>query len=91
MVGAETVRQDNPRLTVRLPEYKGKRPLRVVFSKSGHLPKDAHLFSDGLETIIYSPQKIPHLPSIQVQNLKEAMQDLWEKNTSPSCLRAGQL
>jgi diaminohydroxyphosphoribosylaminopyrimidine deaminase / 5-amino-6-(5-phosphoribosylamino)uracil reductase len=47
LVGAETARQDNPRLTVRLPGKKGKlHPWRVVMTRSGTLPRDLHLFSD---------------------------------------------
>jgi diaminohydroxyphosphoribosylaminopyrimidine deaminase/5-amino-6-(5-phosphoribosylamino)uracil reductase len=30
MTGAGTIRQDDPALTVRLPEYDGKQPMRVV-------------------------------------------------------------
>lgn len=44
-VGAETVRQDNPLLTVRLPGYEGPQPLRLVFSRSGKLPETAAVFS----------------------------------------------
>jgi diaminohydroxyphosphoribosylaminopyrimidine deaminase/5-amino-6-(5-phosphoribosylamino)uracil reductase len=47
LIGAETARQDNPRLTVRLPGRKGKvPPWRVVVTRSGKLPRDLHLFSD---------------------------------------------
>jgi diaminohydroxyphosphoribosylaminopyrimidine deaminase/5-amino-6-(5-phosphoribosylamino)uracil reductase len=47
LVGAETARQDNPRLTVRLPERRGKaQPWRVVVTRSGNLPRHLHLFSD---------------------------------------------
>jgi diaminohydroxyphosphoribosylaminopyrimidine deaminase/5-amino-6-(5-phosphoribosylamino)uracil reductase len=47
LVGAETARQDNPRLTVRLPGRKGKvQPWRVIVTRSGKLPRDLHLFSD---------------------------------------------
>jgi diaminohydroxyphosphoribosylaminopyrimidine deaminase/5-amino-6-(5-phosphoribosylamino)uracil reductase len=47
LVGAETVRQDNPRLTVRLPGRKGKvQPWRVVMTRSGNLARGLHLFSD---------------------------------------------
>jgi diaminohydroxyphosphoribosylaminopyrimidine deaminase/5-amino-6-(5-phosphoribosylamino)uracil reductase len=47
LVGAETVRQDNPRLTVRLPGRPGKtQPWRVVLTRSGKLPRAAHLFTD---------------------------------------------
>jgi diaminohydroxyphosphoribosylaminopyrimidine deaminase/5-amino-6-(5-phosphoribosylamino)uracil reductase len=47
LVGAKTARQDNPRLTVRLPEKTGKaQPWRVVVTRSGKLSTDLHLFSD---------------------------------------------
>ena len=54
LVGAETVRADNPRLTVRC--VRGARqPWRVVLTRSGKLPGGAHLFSDQLaeRTLIY--------------------------------------
>lgn len=45
LVGAETVRQDNPRLTVR--GVRGARqPWRIVITRTGNLPKSAHLFTD---------------------------------------------
>jgi len=47
LVGAETARQDNPRLTVRLPGKSGKiQPWRIVVTQSGKLPQNLHLFSD---------------------------------------------
>lgn len=47
LIGAETARQDNPQLTVRLPGQKGKlQPWRVVMTRSGKLPRDLHLFTD---------------------------------------------
>ncbi len=47
LVGAETVRADNPKLTVRLPGRKGKiQPWRVVVTRSGKVPRTAHLFTD---------------------------------------------
>ncbi len=46
LVGAETVRTDNPRLTVREVKY-ARQPWRVVLSRSGSLPRNAHLFSDS--------------------------------------------
>lgn len=45
LIGAETLRQDNPRLTVR--GVRGARqPWRIVVTRSGKLPQDAHLFTD---------------------------------------------
>jgi diaminohydroxyphosphoribosylaminopyrimidine deaminase/5-amino-6-(5-phosphoribosylamino)uracil reductase len=47
LIGAETARQDNPRLTVRVAGGKGKvQPWRVVVTRSGKLPRELHLFSD---------------------------------------------
>ena len=48
MVGTNTARQDNPKLTNRL--YFGKNPLRIVLDRRDDLPEDLHLFSDGLPT-----------------------------------------
>jgi diaminohydroxyphosphoribosylaminopyrimidine deaminase/5-amino-6-(5-phosphoribosylamino)uracil reductase len=47
LVGGETVRQDNPRLTLR-GALAGERdqPLRIVVTRSGDLPADALLFTD---------------------------------------------
>lgn len=54
LVGAETIRADNPRLTVRgLPG--AKQPWRVVLSRSGRLPKEARIFADRFRerTLVY--------------------------------------
>jgi diaminohydroxyphosphoribosylaminopyrimidine deaminase / 5-amino-6-(5-phosphoribosylamino)uracil reductase len=45
LVGAETIRRDNPLLTVR--NVRGAhQPWRVVMTRSGNLPSTAHVFSD---------------------------------------------
>ena len=45
LIGANTLRLDNPRLTVR--GISGARqPWRVVLTRGGDLPRDAHLFTD---------------------------------------------
>ena len=54
LIGAETLRRDNPRLTTR--GIRGARqPWRVVLSRSGKLPRDAHLFADRFadRTLVY--------------------------------------
>lgn len=45
LVGAETVRADNPRLTAR-GQPEAKQPWRVVLSRSGKLPRQARIFTD---------------------------------------------
>lgn len=59
LIGAETLRTDNPRLTVR--EIRGARqPWRVVLSRSGQLPNDAHLFTDTFaqRTLVFPSQEL---------------------------------
>jgi diaminohydroxyphosphoribosylaminopyrimidine deaminase/5-amino-6-(5-phosphoribosylamino)uracil reductase len=47
LVGGETVRKDNPRLTLRGAEaLRRAQPMRVVVTRSGELPADAILFTD---------------------------------------------
>jgi len=45
LVGAETIRADNPRLTVR-GKPGAKQPRRIVVSRSGKLPRAARIFAD---------------------------------------------
>ena len=54
LVGAETVRTDNPQLTIRGLRVK-EQPLRAVWSRSGQIPSDCHLLTDEHRdrTIIY--------------------------------------
>ena len=62
LVGAETVRTDNPRLTVRT--VRGARqPWRVVLSRSGRIPPNAHLLADRFadRTLIFRTQKVEDL------------------------------
>lgn len=48
LVGAETVRADDPQLTLRgLPDFAEKQPWRVVLTRSGDLPQKAKLFTDA--------------------------------------------
>ncbi|MET4697014.1 diaminohydroxyphosphoribosylaminopyrimidine deaminase/5-amino-6-(5-phosphoribosylamino)uracil reductase [Constrictibacter sp. MBR-5] len=52
LVGAGTVRQDDPRLTVR--RVDGRNPLRVVIDPQRRLPADRHVFTDGnAETLVF--------------------------------------
>ena len=58
LVGAETVRKDNPRLTVRTKKVE-VQPWRVVVTRSGKLPKGANLFRDRYKdrTLVYRKKK----------------------------------
>jgi diaminohydroxyphosphoribosylaminopyrimidine deaminase / 5-amino-6-(5-phosphoribosylamino)uracil reductase len=54
MIGAETVRTDDPRLTAR-GVGKTRQPWRIVLTRSGNLPAKARLFSDrwAKRTLVY--------------------------------------
>lgn len=57
MVGAGTVRSDDPELTVR--HARGANPLRVVPSSDGRLPLECRLLNDGVPTLIAVPEEVP--------------------------------
>jgi diaminohydroxyphosphoribosylaminopyrimidine deaminase/5-amino-6-(5-phosphoribosylamino)uracil reductase len=81
LVGAETARQDNPRLTVRLPRRKGKvQPWRIVITRSGKLPKSLHLFSDEHKnrTLVFRNQP-----------LKKVLADLGRREISHLLIEGG--
>ena len=62
LIGAETLRADNPRLTVR--EVAGTcQPWRVVVSRSGRLPADAHVFTDRFadRTLVFRKKSLPEV------------------------------
>jgi diaminohydroxyphosphoribosylaminopyrimidine deaminase/5-amino-6-(5-phosphoribosylamino)uracil reductase len=58
LVGSETVRKDNPSLTVR--HFKGLSPYRIVVTASGRLPKNCRLISENNDsrTLIDDPAKV---------------------------------
>ena len=57
LVGAETIRKDDPRLTVRNGRIR-EQPWRVVVTQSGKLPKRARIFTDAhrRRTLVYRNQ-----------------------------------
>lgn len=57
MVGAGTVRADDPELTVRYAE--GPNPIRIVPSNDGDLPSDATILNDGGATWLAVPDDLP--------------------------------
>lgn len=93
IVGGETVRRDNPRLTVRLPGYEGQQPWRIVFSKTGNLPAEAHLFTDEYKdkTIIYTERDLnfsaPNV--VKIKDISEAMKDLFSRGFISLMMESG--
>jgi diaminohydroxyphosphoribosylaminopyrimidine deaminase/5-amino-6-(5-phosphoribosylamino)uracil reductase len=83
LVGGETARKDNPKLTVRLPGHEGQMPWRIVVSKSGELPVTHHLFSDDFahRTIFYTQNDSGfNFPGkVMVNSLQDVLDDLFQR------------
>ncbi len=79
LIGAGTLRADNPRLTVRgIPG--ARQPWRIVFARESHLPKDACLFTDEHRdrTLVY-----------RHQTLRAVLRDLGKKQITSVMIEGG--
>jgi diaminohydroxyphosphoribosylaminopyrimidine deaminase/5-amino-6-(5-phosphoribosylamino)uracil reductase len=79
MVGANTLRVDNPRLTVR--GIRGaKQPWRIILSRSGTLPKNLRVFEDRFSsrTLVCNSK-----------SLKATLQNLGEKEITSVLIEGG--
>lgn len=69
LVGTKTALVDNPTLTVR--EWQGKNPKRILIDKLLTVPKEAAIFNDKAETIIFNAVKTEwsgHNKYIELEN-----------------------
>jgi len=78
LIGAETLRTDDPRLTARL--RGAKQPWRIVLSRSGALPRRARLFTDrfAARTIVQGKK-----------NLRAVLRDLGEEEITSVLIEGG--
>ncbi len=79
LIGAQTLRVDNPRLTVRGMRH-ARQPWRIVLTRSGNLPSHACLFSDRLSarTLVYKRK-----------SLGAVLKDLGKKNVTSVLIEGG--
>jgi len=61
LVGVETVRVDNPRLTTRLPSGRGKDPIRIILDSRLRIPLHSRVLnqSSNAFTVIATTKKAP--------------------------------
>jgi diaminohydroxyphosphoribosylaminopyrimidine deaminase/5-amino-6-(5-phosphoribosylamino)uracil reductase len=59
VVGAGTALADAPSLTVRLREYRGRQPLRVVLDSRGRVPASGPLFEPVAPTLVATTPAAP--------------------------------
>ena len=77
VVGARTIRADNPRLTTRLVE--GPSPVRVVLDPGRRLTGDFRVFQEGPETLLLhcqgaaGPDRLGHAQLLSVPPAKEGL------------------
>ncbi len=67
MVGCETVRTDNPSLTVRYA--KGKNPTRIIPCSTLNVPTDANIFSKDAPTVIVTTKRASHEKIEKIKSL----------------------
>jgi diaminohydroxyphosphoribosylaminopyrimidine deaminase/5-amino-6-(5-phosphoribosylamino)uracil reductase len=81
LVGAETVRQDDPQLTIRgVPGFEEKQPWRVILTRSTRLPRKARIFTDEHRdrTIVYRDR-----------SLREVLKDLGKQGVTSVLIEGG--
>ncbi|HAM11180.1 MAG: riboflavin biosynthesis protein RibD [Bacteroidetes bacterium GWE2_41_25] len=71
LVGAGTVRADNPQLNVR--EWTGNHPLRVILSRSGAVGQNSVLFRTKGTIFVFTGNMNSDLPGTMKIRLKEGM------------------
>lgn len=54
LVGVETVIADDPELSIRLPDYEGPQPIRIVLDSYGRMPLRSRLADPDLPVVVYS-------------------------------------
>jgi len=71
LVGAETVRSDNPKLNVR--EWKGNNPLKIVLSFSGIFDKDSNVNETNGTLLVFTDNMnadIPGAIKVKLEKIK---------------------
>jgi len=96
MVGAGTMRMDNPRLDVRV--WSGKNPVRIVIAPTTGLKPDSkfHLLDGSLPTIVYTFDESLKFPDLEFVTLTKAapvmnqvLEDLYNRDMISVLIEGG--
>ena len=75
VVGARTVKIDNPSLTTRY--WSGNSPLRVVLDRNLSIPSDCNVLNDGGKTLIYNEKKEEIKGAVEWAKLDTTEPETW--------------
>lgn len=75
VVGAGTVKIDNPSLTTRY--WSGNSPLRVVLDRNLSIPSDCNVLNDGGKTLIYNEKKEEIKGAVEWAKLDTTEPETW--------------
>ena len=92
LVGWRTIQNDNPSLTTRA--FKGPNPLRIVIDPQLQAPKEATVFTDGLNTLVLNLLEDRDMNAVTYIKMKELgpesiLKFLFENNISSVLIEGG--
>ena len=80
LIGAETLRTDDPRLTARFGKSSRRQPMRVVMTRSGKIPRTARIFKGGFAKDSFVYRDTP---------MAAVLADLGQKNVTSVLIEGG--
>jgi diaminohydroxyphosphoribosylaminopyrimidine deaminase / 5-amino-6-(5-phosphoribosylamino)uracil reductase len=92
LVGSDTVKYDNPQLTVR--QWTGRNPLRIVLDRFLKLSGDFHIFNDS-QTLVYntvrdSEERQCHFVRVEENNfIQHVVKDLHKRKIQSVLIEGG--
>jgi diaminohydroxyphosphoribosylaminopyrimidine deaminase / 5-amino-6-(5-phosphoribosylamino)uracil reductase len=93
LVGANTVRYDDPQLNVR--QWTGRNPLRIVLDRQLRLSDEFAIFRDGQPTLVYNTLKNSlnhHVEFVQVAEhdfIHHVVEDLYKRKVHSILVEGG--
>lgn len=93
LIGAGTVKLDNPSLSVRRWQCR-KQPLRVVLDANLSSPASSQLFTDGNPTLVYNNLKSETANNVEYvkinsRNLQNCLSDLYSRGITSLMVEGG--